>query len=95
MSKNCGKSEAIRMGMLWSNKNLFSEFESIGYIDSDGAFNKNDIEHFNLLLDKNEITAVQVVFNRPYKDYTDAQTNDDTYKLLQSYVKNKKKYNFI
>jgi dolichyl-phosphate beta-glucosyltransferase len=47
MSKNCGKSEAIRTGMLWSSKNFFSEFESIGYIDSDGAFNKNDIEHFN------------------------------------------------
>jgi dolichyl-phosphate beta-glucosyltransferase len=47
MSKNCGKSEAIRMGMLWSSKNLFPKFESIGYIDSDGAINKNDIEHFN------------------------------------------------
>lgn len=47
MSKNCGKSEAIRMGVVWSYKNLFPEFESIGYVDSDGAINKNDIEHFN------------------------------------------------
>ena len=47
MSKNCGKSEAIRLGVLWSSKNLLSEYGSIGYIDSDGAINKNDIEHFN------------------------------------------------
>ena len=47
MSKNCGKSEAIRIGVVWSYKNLFPEFESIGYVDSDGAINKNDIEHFN------------------------------------------------
>lgn len=47
LSKNCGKSEAIRMGVLHSDKNQFLEFDSIGYIDSDGAINKNDLEHFN------------------------------------------------
>ena len=47
LSRNYGKSEAIRMGVLHSDKNKFLEFDSIGYIDSDGAINKNDLEHFN------------------------------------------------
>jgi dolichyl-phosphate beta-glucosyltransferase len=49
ISKNCGKSEAVRLGMLWSYKNLYPEYDSVGYIDSDGAINKNDIVRFNKL----------------------------------------------
>ena len=47
LPNNCGKSEAVRTGMVYSDKILFPEFDSIGYIDSDGAISKNDIEHFN------------------------------------------------
>lgn len=53
----------------------------------------NDIEHLNTLLTGKEIKAVQVIFNNIYKDYTDAQTNDDTFKLLKRYLTNKDKYN--
>jgi len=47
MLKNRGKSEAIRAGVLWSSKNLLSEYESLGYIDSDGAFAISDVERLN------------------------------------------------
>ena len=56
MLKNSGKSEAIRYGVLWSISNLLSEYDSIGYIDSDGAFNKNDVEHLNnVFVEKHKI----------------------------------------
>lgn len=63
-------------------------------IQQGGAIEQiNSIEHLDTLLDKKEIAAVQVVFNITYKDYTDAQTNRNTFKLLRTYLTNKKKYN--
>jgi hypothetical protein len=63
-------------------------------IQQGGAIEQiNSIEHLDTLLDKKEITAVQVVFNTTYKDYTDAQTSKDTFKLLRAYLTNIKKYN--
>lgn len=63
-------------------------------IQQGGAIEQiNSVEHLNTLLDKKEITAVQVVFNTTYKDFTDTQTNRDTYKLLRAYLTSKKKYN--
>ena len=47
LSKNCGKSEAIRMGVVRSGKFQLPKLDSIGYIDGDGAINKKDLEHFN------------------------------------------------
>jgi hypothetical protein len=63
-------------------------------IQKGGAIEQiNSVEHLDTLLDKKEITAVQVVFNITYKDYTNAQTSKDTFKLLRAYLTNKKKYN--
>jgi len=63
-------------------------------IQQGGAIEQiNSVEHLDTLLDKKEITVVQVVFNSTYKDYTDAQTRKETCKLLRAYLTNKKKYN--
>jgi uncharacterized membrane protein YgaE (UPF0421/DUF939 family) len=51
------------------------------------------VEHLNTLLDTNKIENVQVEFNRAYNDYTNAQTDIETYNLLKEYLNNKKKYN--
>lgn len=42
---NSGKSEAIRQGFLEILKDTALEISTIGYIDSDGAFNLEDIRH--------------------------------------------------
>ena len=44
LPNNSGKSEAIRQGFLEAIKKNHSEISTIGYIDSDGAFNLEDIQ---------------------------------------------------
>jgi glycosyltransferase involved in cell wall biosynthesis len=41
LDKNVGKGEAIRAGWIHSGKN---GYDSLGFIDADGAFNKTDLE---------------------------------------------------
>jgi hypothetical protein len=77
-----------------SKRSIMTYKTSRRKIQQGGAIEQiNSVEHLDTLLDKKEITAVQVVFNRNYKDFTDAQTNKDTFKLLRAYLTNKKKYN--
>ncbi|MGL4956954.1 MAG: glycosyltransferase [Bacteroidales bacterium] len=53
---NVGKSEAVRQGMLYAEKNITAKY--FGFWDADLATPLIEIEHFILLLDKQEIDAV-------------------------------------
>lgn len=43
LERNQGKSEAIRLGMIWALEEFESDVRVIGYIDADGAFALTDI----------------------------------------------------
>jgi len=41
---NVGKGEATRLGMLWALDHTGRTFESVGFMDADGAFRRADVE---------------------------------------------------
>lgn len=43
---NSGKASAIKSGVDWLSINFFRNCKVFGYLDSDGAFSKSDIEYF-------------------------------------------------
>ena len=59
---NVGKGEAVRSGMLWAFDQVDGRFQSVGFMDADGAFHRDDVERlaqtFTEVVTKRDADAV-------------------------------------
>lgn len=59
---NSGKGEATRLGMLWALNENDEQFQSVGFMDADGAFRRADVERlahtFTEVVTKKNVDAI-------------------------------------